>query len=108
MDKPWWNEKCQEAVNNRKNAYAVYNENSNVNNVINFKEMDALAKKHSKEAKKQKWKEYCGRLNRITPTKEVWAKLNQYKNKKWTNRIPLNEDSIEDWIEKFQDKLSEP
>ncbi|XP_023311923.1 uncharacterized protein LOC108915083 [Anoplophora glabripennis] len=104
--KPWWNENCHDKVTDRKKAYKIYNENPNLQNLSNYKRLDALAKKTLKETKRQKWKEYCGSLNKNTPIKEVWSKLNQYKNRKKENRMPLNSEAI--WIESFHCKLSPP
>lgn len=101
--KQWWNDKCENAVKNRRNHYLVYKENPNLENLIKYKRHDALAKKIINETKKQSWKDYCSSLNKDVPIKEIWCKLNKFKNRKQSNQIPHD---TSNWIDKFHAKLA--
>nr|CAH7720532.1 unnamed protein product [Callosobruchus chinensis] len=48
--KPWWTEECNEAVQNRKDSFCIYQNNPNLVNLMNFKRLDAIAKKVIKKA----------------------------------------------------------
>ncbi|KAJ8944191.1 hypothetical protein NQ318_016172, partial [Aromia moschata] len=88
--KPWWIENCQSAVDARKYYYGLYM-------------ADASAKRIIKQTKRASWRQFCGSLNHNTPMKEVWKKLNIYKNRKQYNKIPLER---EVWTDRFHEKLS--
>lgn len=78
--KPWWNEDCTQAVKARSQAYIKYKNNSNLSNLIQYKKTDANTKKLLKATKRESWKNYCLSLNKNTPIKVIWQKVNKYRN----------------------------
>lgn len=105
IGKTWWNAGCQEAVNRRKTLYKQYIQNPNINNLLAFKKQDAISKKIFNEAKRNKWREFCSSLNKNVPIKEVWSKVNVFKNRgKRQARNSIQED--DEWIEPFYSKLT--
>lgn len=102
-NKFWWNSECQYAVDERKKCFLLYKSNPTSENLINYKKSDALAKRTIKKAKTDSWKSYCNSLNKNTPVKEVWNKVNSFRNRKKSNTHQI--DSSADWLEDYQDKL---
>ncbi|KAJ8946503.1 hypothetical protein NQ317_006746, partial [Molorchus minor] len=70
--KPWWNRECDEAVHRRKEKYRIYKNNPNQDNLLQYKEQDAITKRTIKQEKRKGWHSYCLSLNKQTPIKEVW------------------------------------
>ena len=104
--KPWWNQNCQNVVNKRKETYKKYKTNPNSTNLIEYKKIDALAKKTLKEAKREQWRKYCSSLNKNTPIGKVWQQVNRFKNRRRENKTLISVD--DPWIEEFQGKLAPP
>ena len=77
---PWWNEDCQKRIKERnkaKNKAIKYKTKDYLYEYLNKK---ALAQKTIREAKRQHWNKYCSRLNRFTPTSEIWKMIKRYNN----------------------------
>lgn len=104
--KPWWNKKCQDIVNKRKDTFIKYKLNPNSANLLEYKSIDALAKKTLKETKREKWRKYCMSLNKNTPIGKVWNSVNKFKNRRQGNRSNIC--LTDPWIEQFQDRLAPP
>ncbi|KAG5861918.1 hypothetical protein JTB14_010575 [Gonioctena quinquepunctata] len=90
IPKPWWNSECDSAVNNRKEAYIRFKLNPNQENLLEYKKQDATAKKTFKQSQRQSWRMYCGSLNRTTPMKDVWQKVNRFKNRRMGNTTRMD------------------
>ena len=71
-----------------------------------YKKADAQAKKTLKETKRENWRTFCMSLNKNTPSKTVWQKVNSFKNRK--QKIFIQTSVEEPWIEEFQRKLTPP
>nr|CAH7712778.1 unnamed protein product [Callosobruchus chinensis] len=83
--KPWWTPECSEAINRRRDSFKIYQENPNLTNLLNFKRLDAKAKKVTKKTKRDSWHSYCSSLNSNIPLKKVWQQVNLYKNRRKDN-----------------------
>lgn len=105
IPKPWWNETCQQAVVDRKQAYKNFLENPNLSNLLKYKKQDAVSKRTFKETKRNKWKEYCATLNKNVPIGEVWSKVNRFKNRsRHSSRQIISKD--DEWVEPFFNSLA--
>ncbi|KAG5888348.1 hypothetical protein JTB14_014577 [Gonioctena quinquepunctata] len=104
IPKPWWNLECDSAVNNRKEAYIRFKLNPNQENLLEYKKQDATAKKTFKQSQRQSWRMYCESLNRTTPMKDVWQKVNRFKNRRMGNTTRMDPEA--EWVEKFHDKIA--
>lgn len=102
--KLWWNNTCSIAARRRREAYAIYKTNPNVQNLVEFKRLDAIAKRTFKQTKRRNWIDYCESLNQYTPITEIWKKVNIFKNRKQQNKLPIDKDA--NWIEEFHNKLT--
>lgn len=105
--KSWWNDACEVAVTKRKESFQIYKSNPNFLNLMEYKKQDAIAKKTIKETKRKSWREYCSSLSKNTPMKEIWNKVNAYKNRKQKNNIPVDI-SQSQWVEEFHEHLTPP
>ncbi|KAG5882475.1 hypothetical protein JTB14_004602 [Gonioctena quinquepunctata] len=104
IPKPWWNSECDSAVNNRKEAYIRFKLNPNQENLLEYKKQDATAKKTFKQSQRQSWRMYCESLNRTTPMKDVWQKVNRFKNRRMGNTTRMDPEA--EWVEKFHHKIA--
>ncbi|KAG5884009.1 putative RNA-directed DNA polymerase from transposon X-element, partial [Gonioctena quinquepunctata] len=104
IPKPWWNSECDSAVNNRKEAYIRFKLNPNQENLLEYKKQDATAKKTFKQSQRQSWRMYCESLNRTTPMKDVWQKVNRFKNRRLGNTTRMDPEA--EWVEKFHHKIA--
>nr|CAH7736489.1 unnamed protein product [Callosobruchus chinensis] len=102
--KPWWTPECSEAINRRRDSFKIYQENPNLTNLLNFKRLDAKAKKVTKKTKRDSWHSYCSSLNSNIPLKKVWQQVNLYKNRRKDNYHFI--DASAGWVEQFHYKLT--
>ncbi|KAG5885538.1 hypothetical protein JTB14_027393 [Gonioctena quinquepunctata] len=96
--------RCDSAVNNRKEAYIRFKLNPNQENLLEYKKQDATAKKTFKQSQRQSWRMYCESLNRTTPMKDVWQKVNRFKNRRMGNTTRMDPEA--EWVEKFHHKIA--
>ena len=82
----------------------TYKNNPTQLNLINYKKIDSLTKKILKEEKRKNWRNYCSSLNKNTPMKEIWKKVNCYKNRQQENKNIISLD--DPWIEDFSRNLT--
>ncbi|XP_072377391.1 uncharacterized protein [Diabrotica undecimpunctata] len=104
IPKPWWNNHCQLAAENRKHAFINYKQNPTLQNLMEYKRLDAIAKKIFKQKKKKDWIDFCESLNSRTPIKDVWRKVNCFKNRKQANEVPI--DPEDTWLQDLHRKIA--
>ena len=73
--KPWFNSECKKAVKTRQNAMDKCRINPTSDNINEYKNCQANARKIIKENKKKSWHEYVSKLNVKTPAKKVWGMI---------------------------------
>lgn len=78
---PWWNNKCDEAIKNRKLAFKNYKKLSNYSNFLIYKKAEAIAKRTLSEARRESFKNFCDSLDRHTPLTKVWSVIKSFKNR---------------------------
>ena len=74
--KSWWTEECKVARNNRKQSMLNYKSNPTLENFLKYKQSVAITKRVILESKRSSWKLFCSNLNRYTPSKVIWQKIN--------------------------------
>ena len=84
---PWWSEECSEIVRDKHQARNRLNKYPTVENLINFKRLEAMAKKITRKAKRESFKKYCSTLNYETPISEIWNKIGAFQKKYKTENI---------------------
>ena len=50
---PWWNKKCDDAINNAKSAYRKYKNDITLANYLNYKRLTAIKKSVLKRERKE-------------------------------------------------------
>ena len=91
--RPWFNQECLDAINNRKKALSKFKKYATSENFINFKHKKAQARRVVRNSKKLSWQNYVSTLNNQTPMKKVWDMVNKISGKYSKNCLNmLNKD----------------
>lgn len=85
----WWNDKCDQAVKNKKKALNVLKRSCLPQHLIDYKRKRAIARRTIREAKKQSWQKFCEGICSQTSTKKVWNKIKKISPKNISNNIPV-------------------
>lgn len=99
----WWSKECAEAVQKRKAAHTKFKSNPVLENFINLKKCQAIAKKCIKDAKRTTWQNFCSSLNTKASNKLIWDKVKRIKGSYTSFTKPSNEA-----LDEFLDKLAPP
>lgn len=78
---PWWNEECEKAIQNRREASSKFRKQSNYENYLQYKKCEAIAKRTFIQARRNSFQEFCNNLNRTTPITKVWRTVKSFKNR---------------------------
>jgi ribonuclease HI len=70
--KPWFDEKCKEAVKERKSALNTFKTKPTSENLNKFRIARARARRTMKQSKKTSWKQYVSKLNSRSSIKKTW------------------------------------
>jgi ribonuclease HI len=73
--KPWWTQKCAEAVAARKAAKKTLLSQPSPAALIAFKHSEAKVKWKVKQAKRDSWKRFCNTVSSDTPLKLLWKRV---------------------------------
>jgi len=93
---PWWNEKCQEAIRERREAIQSYIKHPSPDNFEAYKRARLKSSKILKKQKRLGWQKYCSQLNHKTPTIEIWALIKSFKKRKMVKAsLTLNDSSTQ-------------
>ena len=85
---PYWNSKCQEAVDKRNTALNKMRRTKNIADCIEYRRQKGITQKIIKEAKRSTWRNYCGSLNSKTKMGEIWKTTKKMNGVKQQNTIP--------------------
>jgi ribonuclease HI len=87
LNKPWWNDKCQNAVSDRNKALRLFKKKPNSTNLNLFKYKYAVARRIIRESMRNSWKNYVSKLNSRTPIKKTWDMIRKILGKKHNPHI---------------------
>ena len=87
LNKPWWNDACEQAVRDRIRALRIFKSNPTQENLDNFKLKYALARREIRESMRDSWKNYVSGLNSRTPIKKTWDMVRKILGKRQTPKI---------------------
>ncbi|XP_077261894.1 uncharacterized protein LOC143897261 [Temnothorax americanus] len=87
---PWWNEVCENAVNDRRAAAKLFKSNYILDNLLNYKRSIAVARRTLRREKLQGWKNLCAKFNAKTPIQQVWRFVKSFKNQKQATHSGVN------------------
>ena len=102
--KHWWNNRCQQAVDNRQKACKKYKRISNWSNFIEVQRFSAISKQVLSYEQRESFKSYCNQLNRSTPIQQIWLQIKAIKG----SQTKSNSNCIHEgpWINDFFEKLA--
>ena len=70
---PWWNNHCGDAIRRRRKAFNNFKKHPTKNNLINYKQEYAKARRTIRRAKRDSWRHYVSKLNsKNNNTKKTW------------------------------------
>lgn len=105
----WWDEECEKAIEERKEALKKYYKDMTMENFIEYKRLRAVARKVIRRKKRENFVEFAGSLNKNSDLSYVWKKMKIIKNsfnvvdwKKWQG------EDREKVIRKEIDKIAPP
>nr|CAI5836564.1 unnamed protein product [Callosobruchus analis] len=99
---PWWDQECEEAINNRKREFRKYKQQSNVENYVFCKREIAKTKRILKNKAKLYWIKYCNNLNKNTPCSDLWSQAKRMQRM----QVNYNKCNNLDWEEHFFNKIA--
>lgn len=101
---PWWDDECEKAIEKRKAALDSYKLSGTYDNFVTCKKLFAQTKKLFKDKAKRNWKEWCSKLNKNTPSTELW------KQAKIIQRIQVDRKKCNnyEWLDEFFANVSPP
>ena len=79
--KPWFDDECKKAKNERNKAYRRNKRKPTDDNHTNVKYTVAYAKRLFKRKKKESWKNYVSSINSRTPAKKIWNMIGKITGK---------------------------
>ena len=85
--KPWFNSECKTAVKACQNAMDKCRINPTSDNINEYKNCRANARKIIKENKRKSWHEYVSKLNVKTPAKKVWEMIRKISDKPISDKV---------------------
>ena len=86
--KPWFDEDCQAAKNERNKANRLANKHPSAANSMRARLIQARTKKLFKQKKRDSWKNYVSSGNVNTPSKKVWDMIRKITGK-IANRVQI-------------------
>jgi hypothetical protein len=95
----WWDQDCKSQIVLQKQVYNTYQENSTIDNYIEYKRALAQTRKLFKNKRKASFREFCGSLNKNTNLTEVWNKIKILKNANGTSNKQKAKSN--DWVGQF-------
>lgn len=85
---PFWNDKCTNAINERKKARRKVQRSRNPRDLITFNKAKAVARRTLKREKKQYWEKYCSTLSYKTNINKVWDTVRGLSNVGKSRALP--------------------
>jgi len=82
---PWWNEICQQAIDERKKSIRAFFEHPTPANFTAYKQTRLKSTKTLKRQKRLGWQKFCSQMNHKTPTSEIWSLIKSFKRRKMSN-----------------------
>ncbi|CAF3428385.1 unnamed protein product [Rotaria socialis] len=89
FSKPWWSPECSKAVAQRRRAKHLLSRSPNDENLFAYKRCTAVARHTIKSAKRLSWHTYCGTINSMTSTSQVWQRFNSVRGQQKQRTFPI-------------------
>lgn len=76
---PWWTKECRKAIKERNKAFKKMKTTHNFQNLMKYKQAQAIVRKTVKKSKKEYWRQFCESIGRTTPVERVWGMIKKMK-----------------------------
>ena len=86
---PWWTSKCKTDIRLKRRAWSAYRRNKTVANYTTFKRARAIARRTTREAKKDCWRRFVSTINSMTPISKIWSNIHKIAGKFQRNSAPV-------------------
>ena len=80
-NKPWFNDECKQAIEERKSILRQFNLRPTQENLSKFKIARAKARRTIKQSKHASWRQYVSRLNSRSSVKKTWDMIRKINGK---------------------------
>ena len=80
-NKPWFNDECKQAIEERKSILRQFNLRPTQENPSKFKIARAKARRTIKQSKRASWRQYVSRLNSRSSLKKTWDMIRKINGK---------------------------
>ena len=80
-NKPWFNDDCKKAIEERKSVLRQFNLRPTQENLSQFKIARAKARRTIKQSKRAAWRQYVSRLNFRSSVKKTWDMIRKINGK---------------------------
>ena len=81
FNKPWINDDCKRAINERKSALHNLRRHPTITNLETLRIKRAQARRTIRTAKKSSWQSFVSRINKNTPLRKVWNMIHKIQGK---------------------------
>ena len=81
LRKPWFDDACKRAVNERKQALKNFKSQPCLTTLSNLRVLRAKARRTIRVNKRQSWRTYVSRLTTQTPMKKIWSMVRRISGK---------------------------
>ena len=85
---PWWNDRCKNAVELKKEAFKKMKRSWDPQSIIIFKKLRAECRKTILNAKRESWRTFCDSLNRKENLTKVWKVASSFFGRNKLTSIP--------------------
>ena len=86
---PWWNDACRDAIRARRRAFKRFNKHSTEANLIAFKQARTVVRRTVLEAKRSSWMSYIKKLNRSSPTTQIYTQIKRIAGQSVVTPLPV-------------------
>ena len=94
----WWNDKCEQAIKDRKAALKILKKSCHPDDLIAYKRACAIARKTIKQAKREDWRQFCSSINSQSSSKQIWSKIKRINKVQKKISIPVLKQGNVDFI----------
>jgi len=78
---PWWNKKCSDTVDVRRNLCRIYKANPTLDNWNEYRRETVRCRRTLRREKRLGWRKLCSSFSSKTPTANIWRFIRAYKKK---------------------------
>ena len=108
-NKSWFNEKCTEAVKNKKRKFRIAKNNPTPDNIKNFKIAQAHCRQTCRQEKKKSFEHFISKINKNTPMTKIWKMIKKLNgtNKESVKHIQKEDGTIAETEKEIANEIAQ-